>query len=33
LAKKFHPDAKTGNEERFKEIVNAYTVLSDEAER
>ena len=30
LAKKYHPDAKTGNEEKFKELANAYEVLSDE---
>jgi molecular chaperone DnaJ len=30
LAKKYHPDAKTGNEEKFKEIANAYEVLSDD---
>ena len=24
LAKKYHPDAKTGSEEKFKELANAY---------
>ena len=30
LAKKYHPDAKTGSEEKFKELANAYETLSDE---
>lgn len=30
LAKKYHPDAASGNEEKFKELANAYEVLSDE---
>ena len=33
LAKKYHPDAKTGSEEKFKELSNAYQVLSDEQQR
>lgn len=33
LAKKYHPDAKTGSEEKFKELANAYEVLSDDAKR
>jgi molecular chaperone DnaJ len=34
LAKKYHPDNKeTGNEEKFKEISEAYQVLSDEQKR
>jgi molecular chaperone DnaJ len=36
LARKYHPDANEGNakaEERFKEISEAYTVLSDEQRR
>jgi molecular chaperone DnaJ len=33
LAKKYHPDANPGSEERFKEISAAYDVLGDEAKR
>ena len=34
LAKKYHPDNKqTGDEEKFKEIGEAYAVLSDENKR
>src|SRR5215475_10768452 len=36
LARKYHPDANKGNagaEERFKEITEAYNVLSDEKQR
>ena len=36
LAKKYHPDSNTGNpqaEERFKEITEAYNVLSDDKKR
>jgi molecular chaperone DnaJ len=33
LAKKFHPDANPGSEERFKEISAAYDVLGDAAKR
>ncbi len=33
LASKYHPDKKTGDEARFKEISEAYSVLSDEKKR
>ena len=33
LAHKFHPDKEGGNEARFKEINEAYQVLSDEKKR
>ncbi len=33
LATKYHPDKKTGDEARFKEISEAYTVLSDDKKR
>ena len=33
LASKYHPDKKTGDESRFKEISEAYAVLSDEKKR
>ncbi len=33
LATKYHPDKKTGDEARFKEISEAYTVLSDSKKR
>ena len=36
LARKYHPDANKGSadaEERFKEITEAYNVLSDEKQR
>ena len=36
LAKKYHPDTNAGNaqaEQNFKEITEAYTVLSDEEKR
>ena len=33
LAKKHHPDMNKGNEEKFKEINEAYEVLSDESKR
>ena len=29
LAKEYHPDKSSGNEERFKEIADAYETLSD----
>ena len=29
LAKKYHPDKSEGNEERFKEIADAYDTLTD----
>ena len=31
LAKQHHPDSENGNEEKFKEINEAYQVLSDES--
>ena len=33
LARSHHPDAKGGNEERFKEVAAAYDVLGDDAKR
>ena len=33
LAKQYHPDVETGNEEKFKEITEAYETLSDESKR
>ena len=33
LSKQYHPDKKGGNEERFKEISEAYNVLGDEQKR
>ena len=33
LARSHHPDAKGGNEERFKEVSAAYDVLGDESKR
>ena len=33
LAQKYHPDKKEGNEAKFKEINEAYQVLSDDAKR
>jgi molecular chaperone DnaJ len=33
LAHKYHPDKKGGDENRFKEIGEAYSVLSDEKKR
>ena len=36
LAKKYHPDSNTGNpqaEEKFKEVTEAYNVLSDDKKR
>ncbi len=33
LASKYHPDKKTGDEARFKEISEAYAVLSDQKKR
>ncbi len=33
LARKYHPDASTGNEEKFKELNEAYEVLGDEGKR
>ena len=33
LARSHHPDAKGGNEERFKEVTAAYDVLGDDAKR
>ncbi len=33
LASKYHPDKKTGDETKFKEISEAYAILSDERKR
>jgi len=33
LAQKYHPDKEGGNETKFKEISNAYSVLSDKSKR
>jgi DnaJ-class molecular chaperone len=33
LSKKYHPDKKDGNADRFKELANAYEVLSDPVRR
>ena len=33
LASEFHPDKKTGNEAKFKEVSEAYAVLGDEKKR
>ena len=33
LAHKYHPDKKTGDEKKFKEITEAYSILSDDARR
>ncbi len=33
LAHEYHPDKKTGNEEKFKEINEAYQILSDPKKR
>ena len=33
LAHKYHPDKESGNESKFKEITEAYSVLSDEKKR
>lgn len=33
LSKKYHPDRKDGNEEKFKEVNEAYSTLSDENKR
>ena len=33
LATKYHPDKKTGDEAKFKEISEAYSVLSDDKKR
>ncbi|MEK7635435.1 MAG: DnaJ domain-containing protein, partial [Patescibacteria group bacterium] len=33
LAHKYHPDKKGGDTEKFKEINEAYTVLSDDQKR
>ena len=30
LAKQYHPDTVSGNEEKFKEIANAYETLNNE---
>jgi molecular chaperone DnaJ len=33
LAHKYHPDKKTGDDAKFKEINEAYSVLSDDQKR
>lgn len=33
LSKKYHPDRKDGNEEKFKEVNEAYSILGDEQKR
>ena len=33
LAQKYHPDKADGNETKFKEISNAYSILSDHSKR
>ncbi|HEY4522423.1 MAG TPA: DnaJ domain-containing protein, partial [Candidatus Paceibacterota bacterium] len=33
LAQKYHPDKKGGDEAKFKELSEAYTVLSDKKRR
>ena len=33
LAHKYHPDKKDGNEAKFKEVNEAYQVLSDDSKR
>src|SRR3989338_1292284 len=33
LAHKYHPDKKTGDEKKFKEISEAYSILSDDKKR
>ena len=33
LSKKYHPDRPTGDEEKFKEVNEAYSILSDETKR
>ena len=33
LAQQYHPDKKGGNEAKFKEVSEAYSVLSDNAKR
>ena len=33
LAHKYHPDKKGGNSDKFKEINEAYSILSDEKKR
>ena len=33
MAAKYHPDKKTGDEEKYKEITEAYAVLGDEKKK
>jgi len=33
MASKYHPDKKTGNEEKYKEVTEAYSVLGDEKKK